>query len=54
LLLYLSATIDRARAEKSCYGSHTVTQVEFPNMNIVRNVPRLPNSLANYSGGKSI
>jgi len=28
--------------------------VEFPNTNIVRNVPRLPNSSANYWGGQSI
>jgi len=28
--------------------------VEFPYTNIVRNVPRLPNSSANYWGGQSI
>ena len=28
--------------------------MKFPNTNIVRNVPRLPNSLVNYWGGQSI
>ena len=39
---------------KPCYGSHTVTPGRVSNTNIVRNVPRLPNSSANYWGGQSI
>jgi len=43
----------QSTCEKPCYGSHTVTTGGVPNMNIVRNVPRLPNSSANYWGGQS-
>jgi len=32
---------------KPCYGSHTVRPGGVPNTNIVRNVPRLPNSSTN-------
>ncbi|QCD87326.1 hypothetical protein DEO72_LG3g1860 [Vigna unguiculata] len=35
-----------ARAGNHCYGSYTATLGGVPNTNMVRNVPRLPNSLA--------
>jgi len=36
------------------YEPHSVTLGGVPNTNIVRNVPRLPNSSARYRGGQSI
>jgi len=35
-------------------GPYSVTPGRVPNTNIVRNVPKLPNSLAKYWGGQSI
>ena len=52
LLPHLQATTCRIGAG-TCYGPHSITPGGVPNTNIVRNVPRLPNSSANYRGGQS-
>jgi len=54
LLPHLSATTDRARAGKHATDHTPQRQVEFPYTNIVRIVPRLPNSSTNNWGGQSI
>jgi len=39
---------------ETCYKSYSVMSGGVPNTNIVRNVPRLPNSSVTYWGGQSI
>jgi len=47
LLPNLSATTNRARAGTNATDHTPQRHVEFPITNIVRNVPRLPNSSVN-------
>ncbi|QCE14576.1 hypothetical protein DEO72_LG11g1579 [Vigna unguiculata] len=54
LLPYLLATTDRAPAGKHATEHTPQRQVEFSYTNILRIVPRLPNSSANNRGGQSI
>jgi len=39
---------------ETCYRSYYVTLGEVPNMNIIHNILRLPNSLVSHQGGQSI
>ncbi|QCD90179.1 hypothetical protein DEO72_LG4g1134 [Vigna unguiculata] len=52
LLPHLQATTCRTCVGNN-YGPHSVTPGGVSNMNIVRNVPRLPNSSTKYQGGES-
>ena len=47
--IYTTQLVEHVR--ETYYKPHSITLGGVPNMNIVRNVPRLPNSSANYRGG---